>query len=74
VLLEDVLAHVRLDGGEAIGRMQAPLREAREQFEREYITAVLEHHRGRIGPAARELGIERTNLYRKMKQLRIRLP
>jgi DNA-binding NtrC family response regulator len=74
VLLEDVLACVRLDGGEAVGRMQhATLREAREHFERDYITAVLEHHRGRIGPAARELGIERTNLYRKMKQLRIRI-
>jgi two-component system, NtrC family, nitrogen regulation response regulator NtrX len=74
VLLEDVLANVRLDGGEAVGRMQhATLKEAREHFEREYITAVLDHHRGRIGPAARELGIERTNLYRKMKQLKIRL-
>jgi DNA-binding NtrC family response regulator len=48
------------------------LREARERFERDYVAAVLQHHRGRMGDAARELGIERTNLYRKIKQLNIR--
>ena len=48
------------------------LKDARERFERDYVTAVLEHHRGRMGAAAKELGIERTNLYRKIKQLNIR--
>jgi len=47
------------------------LREARERFERDYITSVLQRHRGRMGAAAKELGIERTNLYRKIKQLKI---
>ena len=72
VLLEDVLANVRLDGAEALGRPSGTLREARERFERDYVAAVLQHHRGRMGDAARELGIERTNLYRKIKQLNIR--
>ena len=72
VLLEDVLANVRLEGAEALGGPSGTLREARERFERDYVAAVLQHHRGRMGDAARELGIERTNLYRKIKQLNIR--
>jgi DNA-binding NtrC family response regulator len=71
VLLEDVLAHVHLDGAEAIGRSDETLRQARERFERDYVAAVVEQNRGRIGAAARQLGIERTNLYRKLKQLNI---
>jgi DNA-binding NtrC family response regulator len=72
VLMEDVLAHVRLDGAEAMGGPRGTLKEARERFERDYVASVLLHHRGRMGAAARELGIERTNLYRKIKQLNIR--
>ena len=72
VLLEDVLAHVRLEGAEALGGPSGTLREARERFERDYVASVLQHHRGRMGDAAKELGIERTNLYRKIKQLNIR--
>lgn len=49
------------------------LKVARERFERDYIAAVLEHHRGRMVDAARTLGIERTNLYRKARQLGIPL-
>lgn len=73
VLLEDVLAHVHLDGGEAVGRLRSDetLRQARQRFERDYVAAVVEQNRGRIGAAARQLGIERTNLYRKLKQLNI---
>jgi two-component system nitrogen regulation response regulator NtrX len=72
LLLEDVLANVRLEGAEALGGPTGTLREARERFERDYVAAVLQHHRGRMGDAARALGIERTNLYRKIKQLNIR--
>jgi two-component system, NtrC family, nitrogen regulation response regulator NtrX len=70
--LEDVLANVQLDG--RAGRFVAggSLREARERFEREYIAAVLEQYRGRIPDAARTLGIQRTNLYRKLKRLDLR--
>ena len=34
----------------------------------------LHANRGNLGDTARELGIERTNLYRKMKQLGIQAP
>jgi two-component system, NtrC family, nitrogen regulation response regulator NtrX len=48
-----------------------PLKEARSRFERQYILDRLSANRGNLGYTARELGIERTNLYRKMKQLGI---
>jgi DNA-binding NtrC family response regulator len=71
VSLEDVLAHVRFDAATAIGRSEETLRQARERFERDYVAEVVQQNRGRIGAAARQLGIERTNLYRKLKQLNI---
>jgi len=74
IRLEDVLGYVRLDGAARTFVASGTLHEARARFEREYVSAVLEHHRGRIGEAARELGIQRTNLYRKMRSLRISRP
>jgi two-component system nitrogen regulation response regulator NtrX len=70
IVLEDVLAHVRLDGGPVVVA-GGTLRQARASFEREYIAAVLEQHQGRISDAARTLGIQRTNLYRKIRSLRV---
>ena len=49
----------------------ASLREARQTFEREYISTVLEVYGWRMTEAARVLGIERANLYRKTRQLGI---
>lgn len=69
--IEDVLAHARLDGGSVVFANGGTLRQARARFEREYITAVLEQHHGRITDAAKALGIQRTNLYRKMRSLRV---
>ena len=50
-----------------------PLRDARRSFERTYIVAVLEQHGWRMGEAARALGLQRPNLYRKARQLSIPL-
>jgi DNA-binding NtrC family response regulator len=47
------------------------LREARQAFERDYIASVLESSGWRMTEAARTLGIERANLYRKTRQLGI---
>jgi DNA-binding NtrC family response regulator len=69
--IDDVLAHLRLDGGSVVFSKGGTLRQARARFEREYIASVLELHRGRISEAARVLGIQRTNLYRKMRELRV---
>jgi DNA-binding NtrC family response regulator len=71
ITLDDVLAQVRLDGAGASYRNGGTLRQARARFERDYIASVLEQHRGRISEAAKALGIQRTNLYRKMRALRV---
>ena len=69
--LDDVLAHVKLEGGSVTFSERGTLRQARARFEREYIAHVLEQHRGRITDAAKALGIQRTNLYRKLRSLRV---
>jgi two-component system nitrogen regulation response regulator NtrX len=44
-----------------------PLYTARDQFEREYILRELAHQQGNISKTAEVLGVERSNLYRKMR-------
>jgi DNA-binding NtrC family response regulator len=51
-----------------------PLREAREQFERAYFLHLLELESGNAARVAERSGLERTHLYRKLKQLGISLP
>jgi DNA-binding NtrC family response regulator len=70
---EDVLGCFHLGPGLRMPPGQS-LREARAGFEREYIAAVLERHRWRMSEAARALGIERANLYRKTRKLGIQRP
>ena len=50
------------------------LHEARDRFERDYILRALADQRGNISRAAEALGLERSNLYRKMKAFGIRSP
>lgn len=71
IRLEDVLAHTKLEGTVSPMGVDATLRQARARFERDYIAAVLQHQHGRIPDAARVLGIQRTNLYRKMRRLNL---
>src|SRR5919112_3154944 len=61
-----------LDGGtlaavEQPGVPALPLHEARERFERDYILRALAAQHGNISRTADALGVERSNLYRKMK-------
>ncbi len=73
VRVEDVLG--QLGSGWRRARVtETSLREARRQFEREYIAAVLREHGWRMREAARVLGMQRTNLYRKVRQLDIPAP
>jgi two-component system nitrogen regulation response regulator NtrX len=44
-----------------------PLHEARDHFERDYIVRALAAQQGNISRTAEVLGVERSNLYRKMK-------
>jgi two-component system response regulator GlrR len=71
VQLDDVLDHVRLDGMSSRMDQGISLRDAKARFERECISAVLIRHHGRVGEAAKALGIQRTNLYRKVRQLNV---
>jgi two-component system, NtrC family, nitrogen regulation response regulator NtrX len=60
-----------LDGGsivdDAVGADPVPLHEARERFERDYILRALAGQHGNISKTAEVLGVERSNLYRKMR-------
>jgi two-component system nitrogen regulation response regulator NtrX len=64
LLRRSVLAAPEPDG-------PASLQEARERFEREYILQKLVECKGSVSRAAQALEIERSNLYRKMRQLGI---
>ncbi len=46
-----------------------PLREARDQFERAYLTEQLTLCGGKVGQLAKRVGMERTHLYRKLRSL-----
>ena len=50
------------------------LREARDQLEREMLTKALRKHRGKISPAAADLGISRPTFYEMMEKLGIQKP
>jgi two-component system, NtrC family, nitrogen regulation response regulator NtrX len=64
-----------LDPGEQIfGGMESanfdlPLRQAREKFEKAYLEYHLQQAGGRVGKVAKLVGMERTNLYRKLRAL-----
>ena len=47
------------------------MREAREQFERDYLIHQLKKTGGSVGKVATIIGMERTHLYRKLRALGI---
>ena len=51
---------------------QSPLKEAREHFEKEYLTNQLKKHHGNISKTADFIGMERSALHRKLKSLGIK--
>tara|TARA_Y100000815_G_scaffold36538_1_gene30239 strand:- start:393 stop:1466 length:1074 start_codon:yes stop_codon:yes gene_type:complete len=60
----------RLGGGQALTAMMgAPLREARENFEREYLSVQIRRFSGNISKTATFIGMERSALHRKLKLL-----
>ena len=44
-----------------------PLRDARDAFEKAYLEYQLEKHGGNVSQMAEEVGMERTHLYRKLR-------
>jgi DNA-binding NtrC family response regulator len=71
IQVEHVLPALNLQRAPARFVPTGNLREARLRFERDYISAVLQHHSWRMADAAQTLGIQRPNLYRKARQLGI---
>ena len=47
------------------------LREARDWYEKRYIEGKLAQYDGNVSKTSESLGVERSNLYRKMKSLGI---
>ena len=76
---EDVRSILQGEAAEAILPQPAlplfnqPLREAREAFERMYFEHHLKNERGNMTRVADKTGLERTHLYRKLKQLGLNL-
>jgi len=76
IVVSDVPAHVGPRAApapeEASGGLsrygEVPLRELRDLVERDYILKKLEEHDWNITQAAQALGVERTNLHKKIKQ------
>jgi two-component system nitrogen regulation response regulator NtrX len=66
-LASDTISTVRLAGAEDI--MTLALREAREVFEREYLTAQITRFGGNVSRTASFIGMERSALHRKLKAL-----
>lgn len=70
--VEQTFGHAQASTGvrEALRTMfNQPLREAREQFERSYLEHHLKQAHGNMIDLSRLSGMERTHLYRKLKQL-----
>jgi DNA-binding NtrC family response regulator len=80
VSTEDVVRVAREIGLDPVGASGAisripfdlPLREARERFEYQYFLHHIRREEGNMSRVADKVGLERTHLYRKLKQLGIR--
>ena len=69
-LLPSEVTEGKISGQTGIGAlMGAPLREARESFEREYLRVQISRFSGNISRTATFIGMERSALHRKMKLL-----
>ncbi|NBX40503.1 MAG: hypothetical protein EBR15_03610, partial [Gammaproteobacteria bacterium] len=70
--IERELAASGPSGGDTVVKqdlLALGLREAREHFERAYLTQQLQLCNGKVGQLAKRVGMERTHLYRKLRAL-----
>jgi len=74
--VDDVNRVLREQGGASVPGLpiplDAPLREARDRFEQLYLEYHMRQEDGNMSRVAEKVGLERTHLYRKLKQLGIR--
>ncbi len=69
MLPPELFGHELQSDSRVSSMMSAPLREAREHFEREYLRAQIRRFSGNISKTAAFIGMERSALHRKLKLL-----
>ena len=72
LIIKESLKIDDLNDNFAENRLSVPLKEAREKFEKEYLTIQLKKFNGNISKTASFVGMERSALHRKLKGLGIK--
>ena len=71
-IVKESLKYENFDDKIAENSLSVPLKEARENFEKEYLTIQLKKFNGNISKTANFIGMERSALHRKLKVLGIK--
>ena len=71
-IIKESLKNDNFDNQMAENSLSVPLKEAREKFEKEYLTIQLKKFNGNISKTANFVGMERSALHRKLKGLGIK--
>ena len=74
-LIQDSISQKGIKKGDAEDYknvLSYPLKEAREKFEKDYLTSQIKKHKGNISKTAEFVGMERSALHRKLKTLGIK--
>ena len=71
-IIKESLSKNESDNFSVEDNLSVPLREARENFEKEYLTTQLNKFGGNISKTAKFVGMERSALHRKLKQLGVK--
>ena len=71
-IIKESLSKSEEDRFSIIDSLSIPLREARENFEKEYLTTQLKKFGGNISKTAKFVGMERSALHRKLKLLGVK--
>ena len=72
--VEDLAFILSPHGSPLVGNFDQPLADATVEFQVEYIERAIERAGSSMSKAASKLGLHRSNLYRKMRQLRMNVP
>jgi two-component system nitrogen regulation response regulator NtrX len=71
-IIKESLKFKEIDEKNTENNLSVPLKEAREKFEKEYLTIQLKKFNGNISKTASFVGMERSALHRKLKGLGIK--
>ena len=71
-IIKESLSRSSEENFSIIDNLSVPLREARENFEKEYLTTQLKKFSGNISKTAKFVGMERSALHRKLKLLGVK--